>query len=327
MSTPSNGQTVFVDLSNLCRDRRLLPAGVDADLSAPDRFSAAITHNPSMSIDRIHCVADSSLLPILPRSQRRLAREMEQSGDLDFSAVADERLLSLAFDDATSGLVASMDFFDDFRRSYPEIQGSSDKFIGWNASGSGELTVGFRDMGVHSHQRLSRKEESAEFKARRLRRDSIVQRAAATRYRCSDPVCIVAQLWPDHLPDLPLYDDATDRVLWPSCENELETGTPRLRSKQLIVCLHGVEKVRIMVDAEAPRIVGRQHEAGCYGLQSALGVDQTQAVSRQHVRLSVVDGAVLVEDLSSRNGSVLRHRASETSLDSAGPVEMKRSDT
>jgi hypothetical protein len=323
------GPVLFVDLSNLCRDTRLLAAGVDADLTVLERFRLAVEQSNSISVGRIHCIADRSLFPLLAPKQKRIARELEQSGELEFSALADERLLSLAFDDeefGQHGLVASMDYFDDFRRTFPQIQGSTDRFVGWTPDEAGMPRVEFRNMGVHSHRRLSRKEESAEFKARRLRRDSVVQRATATYFRCASGTCLVAQLWPHRLPELPQFDDVNDQFVCPSCEGPLEIGEVRPHATQLVVFLNGVEQVRIMIDDGDHIDIGRKHGDRCFGLEAALGTEATSAISRRHLRATVHGGRLSVEELESRNGSVLRRDGTETPLSAGDPRGMRPTD-
>jgi hypothetical protein len=194
------------------------------------------------------------------------------------------------------------------------IQGSTDRFVGWDVAASGAMALYFRNMGVHDHHRLSRKEESAELKARRLRRDSLVRQAVATYFRCSNGDCLVAQLWPERIPQLPQYDDRRSAFVCPSCGWDLTDVGVRPRAVQLIVFVHGAERLRLLV-SDGERIeIGRRHAKRCFGLDQELRDAEVAAISRHHVALQL-DGATLyVEDLGSRNGSVLRRRAGDISL-------------
>ncbi len=307
MSRSDDGLLVVVDLSNLCRDRRLLAAGVLADETIIDRFVEAL-ESSDIAFGQFHCVADRSLPPLLGQSGKRRLREMEQEGTLEYSAIADEVLLDVAFamNADASTMVASMDNFDDFRRSYPSIQGSTDRFIGWEPSADNTIRVFHRDMGVHAHHRLSRKEEGEELKARRLRRQSIVRQATNTYFRCESATCLIAQLWPERIPDLPRYDDQGDRLVCSSCGGPLAVGEPRPESTQLIVFLHGTERGRLILDEGQRLEIGRSDGKGCVGLESRLGSEVAAGVSRRHVAFERLGGHVTVEDLGSRNGSVLR---------------------
>lgn len=302
-----DGPLVVVDLSNLCRDRRLLSAGVTADEAVLDRFAEALEVSV-IAFGRLHSVADRSLVGLLDSRGKRRLRELEQQGALEYSAIADERLLDLAFGGPSDAgtLIATMDAFDDFRRAYPAIQGSTERFIGWEPRPDGSIRPIWRDMDVHTHRRLSRKEESAELKARRLYRQSVVRRASERYFRCDNGDCLLAQLWPSRLPELPRFDDRTDRFVCPCCETPLTAGEPRPASTQLIVFLGGAEQFRLLLDEGRRVVIGRRDAKGCIGLESRLPSGAADAVSRSHVAFTRSAGKVEVEDLGSRNGTVVR---------------------
>jgi hypothetical protein len=154
----AGGPLVVVDLSNLCRDQRLLPTGLNADDHLLERFTNGLDAS-DIAFGELRCIADRSLRPLLGPGGGRRLRHLEQSGTLEYSSIADERLLELAFGseaDPTT-LVASMDNFDDFRRTYPAIQGSTDRLVGWEPGAGETVQVFLRDMEVHPHHRLSRK--------------------------------------------------------------------------------------------------------------------------------------------------------------------------
>ena len=125
----AGGPIVAVDLSNLCRDQRLLRPGTRADLVLIDQFLVGLERS-DIRHRAVTWVADRSLIPLLSEEERRRLRDLEVTGELEISTLADERLLELAFSKyAEPGtLIATMDNFDDFRRTYPEIQGSTDRF-------------------------------------------------------------------------------------------------------------------------------------------------------------------------------------------------------
>lgn len=307
MTRVAVGPLVVVDLSNLCRDQRLLPTGSDADDRLLERFTDGLDAS-DIAFGDLRCIADRSLRPLLGPGGGRRLRHLEQSGTLEYSSIADERLLDLAFGSEAepTTLVASMDNFDDFRRAYPAIQGSTDRFVGWEPAAGDALHVFLRDMEVHPHHRLSRKEESEELKARRLRRQSIVRRAADTYFRCDNSTCLIAQLWPDRIPELPRFDDRLERFVCASCGEPLIAGDARSPASQLIVFLHGNEQCRVLLD-EGQRVeIGRRDARGCIGLESRVGPDVVAAVSRHHVAFARDAGHVTVEDLGSRNGTVVR---------------------
>ena len=324
------GPLVAVDLSNLCRDQRLLRAGIQADLGLIDLFREGLTRS-GIRHGSVVWIADRSLIPLLAPEERRRARELEASGELELSTLADERLLELALSEyAEPGtLVASMDNFDDFRRSYPEIQGSTDQFLAWALGPDGSLHIEFRDMRVHSHRRLSKKEESAELKARRLVRDSIVRKATDHYFQCDSSDCLLASLWPDRLPELPRFDDRSDQFVCPSCGTPVTAGPPRPSAAQMIVFLDGVEQFRVLIEENQLITIGRTDGPNRIGLASRLHTDRTDAISRSHVRLTMTDGNLTVDDVGSRNGTVVRKAgsASEARLESDKPCRIQRGDT
>lgn len=313
--TDLTAQSVAIDLSNLCRDHRLLRPGVRADLALLDRFSESL-ESAGLNVGSVICVADKSLIPLLSTDERRRLRELEALGRLEITSLADERLLELAFSEyASSGtLIASMDNFDDFRRRYPEIQGSRDRFLAWYPTSGGSLQIQFREMGNHTHRRLSRKEESAELKARRLLRHSIIQKAATNYFRCENSGCLIARLWPDRIPELPRYDDRTDQFVCPSCSTALVLDGPRSNSAQLIVFLDGEEQFRVPIEEGQTVSFGRADGTGQIGLGSRMPQDRTDSISRAHLSFSMIDGGIVVEDLASRNGTVLRNGRVEQRL-------------
>ena len=142
MTRTDDAALVVVDLSNLCRDGALLTPGVAADLSLLHRFIGALETSP-IEFRSVILVADRNLPPLLDADGRRHLRSLEHDGAVEYSSLADERLLELAFgsDAAPDTLIASQDYFDDFRRVFPDIQGSTDRFIGWQSTADGTLAV------------------------------------------------------------------------------------------------------------------------------------------------------------------------------------------
>ena len=310
MTFPVATSVVIVDLSNLCRDVDLqIPGKGAADHDLLAAFVAGL-QTTEWRDHAVYLVADRSLLPLVSVEGRKRLKYLEQIGDLEFCSLADEQILEYAFGAGSDGpaLIASKDNFDDFRRLYPEIQGSTDRFLTWVREPDGSLSIIRRDMGDHDHQRLSRKEESAELKARRLRRDTVVRRARTIYFSCRDPNCLLAQLWPDRIPELPKYDGDADEFVCPSCTKPLREGEPRSLAVQLVVFLDGAEQFRILLDDGRRIEVGRKDSAGCIGVESRVAGDASAAVSRSHVAFSFDGRRVEVSDLGSRNGTVLRHR-------------------
>ncbi len=312
-----------VDLSNLCRDRRVAhlsafstspdispeigPTDLSTEIAVVDQLVAGI-RSTGIVIDKLILIADRNLPHHVDEATRRRLRELERDGRLEYSSVADERLLELAFgSEARPGtLIASMDWFDDFRRTFPAIQGCTDRFIGWEPYEHGSLRVHLRDMGVHTHRRISRKEEAAELKARRLERKSLVRQATLYEYTCACADCLLAQLWPDRLPELPRWDDRNQQFVCPSCNGPVEQGRPRAPSVTAIVQLDGTEHFRLVIEEGKQVVIGRREGTGRVGLAERIEGASLDAISRDHLALRFDGSSLTAEDLASRNGTLLR---------------------
>jgi hypothetical protein len=315
--TPDAGRLLVVDLSNLCRDDRVAPERFTGETNEAlvkstgigrlDRFLDGVA-SARIAVHAVKLVADKSLPMFLERAERHRLHELARDGMLEFSSIADERLLEMAFgtEAASDTLVASMDWFDDFRRIFPVIQGCTNRFLGWEPDDAGGLRVFFRDMGVHTHRRISRREEVAEFKARRLHRESVIRRAISHEFRCIKTSCLLAQLWPERLPELPRYDDRHDRFVCPSCAAPLVVGDELRRSVEVIVLLHDVEQFRLVLIEGTRLVVGRREGTGRVGLADRIPSHAVGAVSRDHLSFQFDGTAVRVQDLNSRNGTMLR---------------------
>ena len=203
-------------------------------------------------------------------------------------------------------LVASMDAFDDFRRQYPEIQGSTDRFVGWEPAGRSAISLFMRDMGVHDHWRISRKEESEVLRARRIEKEEVVRRATERFFRCDNEQCLLAQLWPERLSELPRYRQDSDDFVCPSCADPLVDAGPRPAFVQLIVFAAGEEQFRFSVPEGGTVGLGRTDAPNRIGLERALPVETLASVSRSHATFELTEGSLRVRDEGSTNGTELR---------------------
>lgn len=307
------GPYLLVDLSNICRDESVVGKGDGADWNAYLRLLQAV-RSSNIQFSRTLLIADASLRHHMDAAGRAELRRHEQRGDLEVTSLADERLLSYAFDKGTKysgALIATLDRFDDFRRRFPQIQGNKDRFVGWRVR-NGLLEAYFRDMGTSGHNTMSRKEERGVLKERKLRRDEVTARAESTFFRCANDDCLVRKLWPDHLRELPRYDDRRDVFLCPACRTQLESAGPRPHSVQLIVFCAGAERARILLQHGETITVGRSDANDCIGLTRLLGDHDSSAVSRRHAQFRLESSSVEVRDIGSKNGSTLQRNQSDS---------------
>jgi hypothetical protein len=199
--------------------------------------------------------------------------------------------------------MATHDMFDDFRRRYPELDNATDRAVGWHTDSTGVPVPYVRDFGTRTHRRMSRKEEEGELAQRRIRRREIEDRAVGFYYRCPNAGCLVAQLWPECLEELPSFAESEDEFVCPSCGTRLEQLGRRAPAVAVLVTLDGAERARLLLEEGIGLDVGRVDAKGCIGLDRHLPADRVGAVSGRHLRLALVGTHVTVADLGSKNGT------------------------
>src|SRR5262245_1005411 len=125
---------LIIDAANICRDRTLSPRGLRTAWVRLEALVAAM-HAAPIYYSLAHIVADGSVLVELDDTGRRTIRRLERDGRAEQHPFADERILELAFSPSSpyfGALIATLDQFDDFRRSYPEIARSGRRAVRWN---------------------------------------------------------------------------------------------------------------------------------------------------------------------------------------------------
>ena len=302
---------VLIDASNICRDASVRPVGPSAAWERLEQLTAALRRS-SFEFSRTYVVADASLAFKLDERGRRELRVLEREGLAEQCKFADERLLELAFGSQSEflgALIVSHDFFDDFRRRYPELETAS--AIGWESDEKGDIAVALRDFGARTHLRVSRKEEETELVERRLRRREVQERAFASYFQCVNPRCLVARLWPRHIEELPRYDEKADRFVCPGCGEGLEVVGIRQPAVQVIGYLDGTEMFRIIVEEGGQLALGRSDANGQVGLDRYIPKERMSEISRRHLVLTLRNGDLFVADNGSKNGSSIGHRTAQ----------------
>lgn len=311
MTVNAEGPAVLIDLSNVCRDEGLRRPGRDADLSAFARIHRALTQAPWI-FGRVWAIADRNLKHFFEADEREQYEALVRAKIVTEAPVADVPLFQHAFGEASplrGAVIVSMDNYADFRRIYPEVQGSTDRFIGWRVEQDRRLAIYYRDMGEFTHNRMSRKEEEGEFKGNRIMHADVRDRAVTSRYRCINPTCDLARAWPNGLQELPVYDRKRDDFGCPSCGRLLDYLGSRKPAAQLIVIHDGAERRRILVDEGASLVFGRADQSGSVvGPGDGVPSEASARISREHLRISLLDGILTVDDLGSKNGSVVEER-------------------
>jgi len=299
--------TLIIDVSNVCRDAELSPVGLDSSWSRLQLLLDAIDRDGVVDYSGYYLVADRTLRGRLDSDGKRSLRDAERAGHLELKEFADERLVELAFgadSPFASPILVTNDFLDDFRRTFPELD--SAEAVAWTVGAAGEPRPALRPFGTRTHHRVSKKEEEGELRRRQLLRRNIQEEAARWYYRCASKGCVIAAFWPDHIEELPKYEPDTSTFVCPSCSSELERGEPRLPAVLVIVYKGDREAARLLVETGID--IGRRDDVGCIGLDRFLSADDVAAVSRRHLRIHVDGDRVLVEDLGSKNGTVIQPR-------------------
>jgi len=306
--TATQPATLLVDLSNVCRDDDLAPLGVDAAWERLHALLDSIAAATIVEFSGYVLIADETLRRRLDRGGRAAFDAERDAGRLEETEFADERLVELALGSdspVTNPVLVTRDFLDDFRRTHPELDAGS--AIAWTGNRDGVPMPVLREFGTRTHHRISRKEEEGELYRRQLRRREVQDEAARWYFRCTARSCPIAGFWPDHLEELPRYDSASKTFVCPGCRGELERGSERKQAVQVLVYESDREVARLLVESGVE--IGRSDAQGCIGLERFLEYEQAAAVSRRHLRLSVEADDVFVEDLESKNGTVLKPRS------------------
>lgn len=300
-------RTLLIDLSNVLRSKELRPIGQVASWGRLSMLLSAIKSGNVASFGSYHLVADSSLRRELTGDSLREMRSAESQGILEFAYHADTRLVELAFSAVSpiaNALLVTNDYFDEFRREYPELDSAVS--LSWGADDQGNPIPLIREFGERTHHRISSKEEEGELRRRRLLRDSVRTEATRWYYRCLNSTCLLAQFWPDHLGELPAFDENRETFVCPGCRADLERGDQRAPSVQIIVYCDRREVGRLLI--EDGITIGRADSPGTIGLERFVRANTLAAVSREHVRIHIEGDRVAVEDLGSTNGTHLKPR-------------------
>jgi hypothetical protein len=299
--------TLVIDLSNICRDDRLVPVGRDTDWNRLQLLLDAIDGLENVSYSGIHLVADRTLRKRLDDGGKRELRRAESGGYLELQEFADERLVELTFGSSSiaNPLLVTNDFLDDFRRTYPELDESRSHRVGAGRGWAAQAErTDVRKANPPSRIAKGRGGRTAApapsatggFKNRLL----VGTTNAPTR------VAWVAAFWPDHLEELPEYDADAREFVCPGCGAHLKRSGERQPAVQIIVYHSDREVARLLIETGIE--VGRADARRCIGLARFLSAHDVAAVSRRHLQIFVEGDRVEVEDLGSKNGTRIEPR-------------------
>ncbi|MCX5214128.1 FHA domain-containing protein [Kitasatospora sp. NBC_00240] len=302
----------LVDLSNVVRDTTLGGTGPRSlrRLELVVKALVALTGDPGVTL---YLVADRSLLAgareFTDPEDVRLLRHWVGEGLVEEVGDADERVLEIA--GMTGTRVVTGDHYVPYRDEHPWLQGNTWQFLRperrhGRLPGPGVVVLVPMDMGHRSAVEISRKLELDALKkqglldARRTPLAEVVRRS----WSCPEPRCS-------------LYDTRSGgRILLPrmrrgvpTCELHgaalLEAG-PRTGTAQLKAVLDGLCAARYTLDEGSLTVVGRSPGADGIALHALLPPERAARVSRRHLGVSVRQGTVRVEDVSTYGTRIRR---------------------
>ena len=287
MSDPPAGASVFVDLSNVCKDAGL-GVGDHAAWHRWERLRAEWLRQKGRATFLL--IADASLLSALNRADQARLRAMADAGQALVVDDADTEVLRRAV--SHRGTALSNDRYVDHRR----LQGLQDaQLVGWVARADG---VRFRERSLARLLSVvvSRRAEKQALKDLGLREDSP---ELLRKWHCRDAGCgrdVVAT--PAMVKGIPTCGD---------CGGYLEAGQPWRQALWLKVMHSTTEIGRAVLEDGDLLVIGNGSDPETLPLATSPDADVDLAkLSARHAEFSNVSGHLYVRDLGSERGSAVR---------------------
>jgi len=325
-----------VDLSNVCRSQILGAPPAGATLKAARGLTKALADTVGGRAPVMLYVADNSLWPLLDAADGAAnVADWQLRNRLNLVKVQYADPAILGFAESAGCPVLSMDKYEDWRRTHPWIQGSTDRFVGWSRSTSGELQAYFRTMSTLLEEEASRLEEDRAFRDSGFDTKSREHEMVLGRmYRCDNTSCELHQLNPWFLIGPPRRDRRRNRLVCDTCGEEVidvgEVG--RVTQLKVDVPSSGSAGRFTIYQGEGTKI-GRKTLMATLSDPSPDDAVTLKRVSREHVTFRAQGPVLMVADLGSTNGSTLQRydKASKSfsdpvALEELRPVQMGPND-
>lgn len=282
---------LIVDLSNACRDSRLGDSGKVADWNRLSQLIDVWRRDINADTD-FYYVADNSLARYFRGKDRELWQKMETGGSFSQAPNADTEILRRAHQ--TGASVLSCDKFAAHRRSFPWVDDDQQHFWDWTSTNEQGVVIRRRSMGHFAAADLTRAEEESELKARGLRHgDELLSRVWCCRtYGCS---------YGDRPAVTRIPGSSGGRAMCPDCRQPLIDLGPRPKARRLKAVDGAGNLLGTMALGEEQVVtLGSRPGVNVWSLEGMQGYEY---VSRQHARLEVRGGQVVVTDLGSTGGT------------------------
>lgn len=325
-----------VDLSNVCRSEDLGAPPKCASLDTLRRLTRALADLAGGRSPVLLHVADNSLWPLLEGTHgQAIVNEWRLRNRINLvqDPYADPMILKFA--ESAGCPVLSLDKYEDWRRTYPWIQGSTDRFVGWSKSTNGELQVYFRAMSTLLEGEASRLEEDRSFRDSGYDIKSREHEMVLGRmYRCDNALCALHQLNPWFLIGPPRRDRRRNRLVCDSCgEGVIDVGdVGRVTQLKVELSSSGSTGRFTIYQGEGTKI-GRRTLMTTLNDLSNENVVTLRRVSGEHLTFRAEGPVLMVADLGSTNGSTLQcyNRSSKSlsdpvKLEDHQPVQMGPND-
>lgn len=242
-------------------------------------------------------VADNSLWHNMDDYGRRGLGEWKKRRWACSVSFADPEILDLA--EANPGAtVITNDLYRDHRADYPWLQGTT-RMVRPVIDGS-SVTFEQLDFSPIPDHEISLRREDVDLKLRGITSPEAVG-ALAYEWACTNPDCGwgMASL----IDDDPVYEDG--RVCCPECLTPARRAGTRESTRLIVVLLGDDVADRIPIVEGTSIVVGRGRGDGRFDVRPLLDDGHSRLVSRDHVRITNKTGRLHVEELGSRNGTVL----------------------
>jgi hypothetical protein len=210
---------------------------------------------------------------------------------------ADPEILELA-EANPNATVITTDLFRDHRRVHPWLQGST-RLMRPVISAS-TVTFSQLDFSPIPDSEVSMRAEEAGLKPKGMTTPEARQ-ALLEEWACTNPDCNWGSV--PVIDDDPAYKDG--RVCCPKCLTPARKVGARENTREVVVLLGDDETDRIPIAEGTSIVVGRGRGEARYDVRPILDDGHSRLVSRDHLRLTNQSGRLLVEELGSRNGTIL----------------------
>ncbi|BCJ32882.1 hypothetical protein Athai_03850 [Actinocatenispora thailandica] len=238
---------------------------------------------------KVYVVVDRALITDLEltSNEKMVLRRWADDGLVEALPEVDDRLLELS---AYTGLpVVSRDDFARFAGRHP-----------WAAGAPFLIPV----PGVGGAALMTRPGAAPTMPRPTL--DPATQAVLGRYWRCPEPGCV---LYGTPGPAQPPPRVRSGRAVCPRHGVPMHDGGPRQQATSVTIWIRGEDRGRFPVASGAPVVVGRSPEGpGGIRLGELLDDEAVHWVSRSHVRLELLDGALVVTDTST-NGTTVHTRS------------------